>query len=410
MLWWLGPSTATAARLVLALGLACAPSSVVLHAQAPSPGPRISVDLLPEHEHHRPRVESALLAALERYEEWLGPYPAPRVQVDSAVWRAAPAAAPGGITLQLPWRSAPPTMDVESAVALALARSWWPAQLAAGDARPIIDGIAWYLQSRVVEDLYERAFHRPGHSAEGLRFFGGVVPWSFPALTRSRWTAGLARDALLRDAGAVAPRGALAVGALERLIGAPALETALRALALRAASEMMTRSDVEQTLSAAAGRPLSWLIAAAEDTRPRYDYALGDVSTSARTDACSDGACYRTTVEVIRRGDAVFAGTDRDPVGPFESGDAIALRVVFSDGQVVPVTWDGRAQARTFEFDSPAPPSSVTLDPDGVLLLDANYLDHTWRSRPESDVPVRKWVAWWMLWLQEATLSFAFLL
>jgi hypothetical protein len=410
MLWWPGAPKAVAARLALTLGLACLPSAALLHAQVPPPVPRVAVNLLPEHEHYRPRVEAALSAALERYEQWLGPYPAPLVRVDSAAWRTAGTDVPGRVTLRLPWRSAPPTMDVESAAALGLARSWWPAQLAAGEARPIIEGIAWYLQSRVVEDLFDLTFQQPGHSAEGLRLFGGILPWSLPALTRSRWTGGLLRHEFLRDAGAATPRGALALGTLERLVGAPALETALRALARRAASETMTRADVEQTLSAAAGRPLSWLLASVVETAARHDYALGDVSTSGGPDACSGAACYRTRVEVMRRGEAVFSGTDRAPVGPFESGDAIALRVVFSDGQAVPVTWDGRAASRTFEFDSPAPPASVILDPDGVLLLDVNYLDNTRRLHPVTDVPVRKWVAWWMLWLQEATLSYAFLL
>jgi hypothetical protein len=46
------------------------------------------------------------------------------------------------------------------------------------------------------------------------------------------------------------------------------------------------------------------------------------------------------------------------------------------------------------------------LDPARVLLLDANYLDNRLALSPASNVPIAKWVARWVVWLQDAMLAY----
>src|SRR5688500_17223208 len=121
----------------------------------------------------RRRVEFAVREAWADYSRWLGPHE-PRAIIIADVPR---------------W-SSPATMDVETIAAYETARVWWRDRFSDS---PVVSGVAWYLQSRVVERLYDLTFERPGHSSESARFFGGAVPWSMPTLRLSRWHAGLAR-------------------------------------------------------------------------------------------------------------------------------------------------------------------------------------------------------------------------
>lgn len=417
MFRWLRAVRHGVVAAVLSIGAGTVLSPI--HAQAPPQAPSVSVTLAPEHEHYRPRIEAAARRSMARYQEWLGSHPAATIRIDDGSIGAAPDGEGRRITVILPWLSAPPVMEVESLVAFEIARRWWPGWAASPQSRPMVDGLAWYLQSRVVPELYELTFQRPAHSADANRYFGGAIPWPIPMLALGRWTAGLGRAEFLDGTGAgrwpggprripadadpMTARAALAFGTLERLVGWPALEGALATLGTRAVSGAMTTAEAERILSAATGYPLSWFLAPALDPTRHFTYALGAVSTH----ACDAGSCFRTDVEVTNRGTAAFSGTDTPPIGTYGSGDALELRVTFADGQAVSARWDGRAASKTFAFDSTAPPQAIELDPSRVLLLDRNHLDDAWLARPGTEVPLAKWIAWWLIWIQDAAISYS---
>lgn len=361
--------------------------------------PGVSIHLAPHHEHYRPRVEAAARESVTRFQEWLGPPPPGMMLVDRES-SAGPPDAGVHVALDLPWRSAPSTMDVEAMVAFGMARAWWPGWTRDATARPVADGLAWYLQSRITAVLFSAGFRQPGHSAESIQYFGGTIPWVFPTLVRSPWTAGLGRH-VPPDADVLTSRVALAFGTIERLVGWPAVEAALAALAPRAIAGPMTPREIDQVMSSAVGYPLSWLLEPARQGR-RFDYALDAVTTV----PCDGRPCWRTTVVLASRGDAAFSGANSDGTdGPYEQGDALVVLLRFDGGTEATARWDGRASSRTFEFESATPPVEVQLDPAGLLLLDPNVLDHSWRAEANTSVPLTKWIAWWLLWMQDAILS-----
>lgn len=367
-------------------------------AQQAVTGDALAIRLAPRHEHYRPRIEAAARESRRWFSEWLGPPPQGLV-IDDGSAGDEPGGARVRATLDLPWLSAPATMDIESQVAFALARAWWPGWNGDPAARPMVDGLAWYLQSRVTGELFGVAFRRPGHSADAAYFFGGTLPWAFPLLVRGPSSAGLG-DAVPPGAAARTPQVARAFGTVERLVGWPAVEGALTALAPRASTAAMTPGEIDQVVSSAVGYPLSWLFEPAR-AGGRFDYGLDEVSTV----PCGEPACWRTTVVVANRGDAPFTGVNDRPLGAYERGDAVQLLVRFTGGGEATARWDGRAASRTFAFESTAPPVEVQLDPDGLMLLDRNPLDHSWRTPAETRVPLAKWIAWWLLWLQDLTIT-----
>lgn len=321
----------------------------------------------------RRRAEFAAREAWADYSRWLGPRQQQTVTITGA-----------------PWWSSPPTMDVETLAAYEVARLWWRDPF--GDT-PIVNGVAWYLQSRVVERLYDLTFQRPGHSSESARFFGGAVPWSMPTLRLSRWHAGLARGEWLQTAARWPRPGrglpasvdgealtvARALMSFEHAAGWPAVQAALAGAAHRAP----------------AGRPLGDVVNdAAGMTVVRSSASAGDVAIAAVSDApCANRPCRVTRVAVAR--DETLLGAP------------VPVRVDFADGQSVATRLRADERMREFTFESAAPYVAVHLDPNRTVLSDVNLLNNVRLASPSSNVPIAKWTIRWLIWLEDAMLSYS---
>lgn len=414
-----GGYTTAMRRGACAFAIACL-SVALLSARSTSGSPDIQITLTAAAEPHRERVAAAVQEALARYVEWLGPLPTGALRIVDRPWRGPAPVRPSEVSIHIPWWPAAASMDVESEVAFGLARQWWPGLLGRADTATMANGAAWFLQGRVVERLFDLRFLSIAHSADSVRFFGGFVPWSFRPLAVGR-PAVLRRDARpdrhgssgLRLPAGLDPaslRAALAFGTLERYLTWPVLQGAMHAWARRSAEGPMSRSDIAATIGAAAGQDLSWFFATAFDAGARFDYALDGFSTDVVAEGCGGAPCFRSIATVIRRGEAQFTGASALPVGPYESGKGMEVRVSLADGQEVSARWDGRQASKAFQFEGPSPGAAASLDPDRVLLLDANTLDDRRELHGSTNVPVTKWVARWVVWLQDAMLTYASLL
>jgi len=295
--------------------------------------------------------------------EWLGPHPEPNpdLNVREPLWQG------------------PGAMWVEQQVARRVIRSWWPAATADAQAADMIDGFAWYLQGQAIEREFDRRYLRTAYSAESRAYFGDHIIWSFSNLR-------LSRHAIVRR-----DRYGAVFDSLERWIGAPTLQGAMFEVA-RLPVDQLRADVIISTISQAAGQDLSWAFAAAETD---VNYAV---------DALSG-----TSVTVSRRGSGIYSGRAAPRAGDFDSGDALRLTVIFADGATSVATWDGRDQTRTFTFQGPSPVVAAHLDPDHIVTMDRNRLDNTIVSPLPTNVPVRKWAARWMVWLQHTMLSYGFL-
>ena len=295
--------------------------------------------------------------------EWLGPRPS-----------AASVASTRGPA----WQGSG-AMVIEQQEAARIIRSWWPASIADANAARIVDGFASYLAAHAVEREFDRRYFRIVHNVESRRYLGGHIVWSFPGLRVSR------QAAVRHDAHAAV------FDSLERWIGVPALQGAMFEVA-RLPAERLTADAIVKTISAAAGQDLSWA----------FDAAMSPFNYS--VDGMSD-----TSVTVSRQGSAVYTGRAAGRIDGFQSGDALRLVVRFEDGTESSVGWDGRDDSRTFEFAGPSRAAAAYLDPDRLVTLDGNFLDNAIVPPAPTNVPVRKWAARWMVWLQHTMLSYGFL-
>ena len=412
----------------LALTIAATIHPWRLHAQPASPSspsitsPALVVQLSRATEHDRRRVHAAAQEAIDRLSEWLGRCPATSITLVDLPWRGAISTAASNVTLDVPWRSSPETMDLESQAAFGVARQWWPGLSADAEAGALVDGLSWYLQSRIVDRLFDFNFLMPAHSAVAVRNFGGAWPRAFQILPLGRWSGGLGREEYLRarltrpswprlerrlppGLTAKAVRRAIALATLEQMVGWPTLQGALRVLSEASVQRSIGRREAEQIIAAAVGQDLSWFFRVAFDDSASIDYAVRELITG-NTSPCGNGPCVRTRVTVARSGDGQFTGSSETAATAFEAGDAIELRVTFADGQQASARWDGRAVSRTFEFDSASPAVSAVVDPDRILLLDENALNNAMRTDVATNDVVRKWIAYWVVWLEGAALNY----
>lgn len=307
-------------------------------------------------------MEAAEQAALVA-RDWLGPHPAHAIDI---------AAGP-------PLWQGPGAMMAEQRVAAAVIRSWWPEPIADQQARLLLDGFAAYLQGHAIAQLFDRRYLRRAHRAESMPMFGGHVIWSFPALR-------------LTPTPPSSDRAAAVFAALERWLGEPVLQGGM-AMVAQLPRDAMTGTAVINTISAAAGQDVSWIFTAASDPAAAIDYAVTDLSSA--PGACAV-PCFDTEVTVARAGPG---GLTRD---------ALALRVSFANGDATWARWDGRDESRSFRFQGPAAATAAHLDPDGVLVLDQNVLNNAIVRQSPTNVPVRKWMARWLVWMQNTILNYGF--
>lgn len=363
---------------------------MVIAAAAPAaaqvaPVPSIQLTLPAAHERWRAVAIAAGEEAASIGRDWLGVHPSGTVSaitIDPPLWQGRGA------------------MLVERQAATAVIRSWWPDQLPDQRAAAMLDGFAVYLQGHAIERLFDRRYLRTAHRVESLPLFGAHVIWSVPTLRLSRWSA--ARH----DAGdRVIARYAALCGTLERWLGMPALQAAMYEVA-RMPPAQLTAAGIVMTITQSSGQDLAWLFSAAADPSVTYDYAVSHLA-STPAEGCA-APCFDTAVTVQRLGGGQFSGRSSAPAGDFQSGDAMALRVTFANGEQTWASWDGRDPARTIHFRGPSPATAAHLDPERVLLLDANYLNNAIVPASPTNAPVGKWVARWIVWMQNTMLSSGF--
>ena len=85
----------------------------------------------------------------------------------------------------------------------------------------------------------------------------------------------------------------------------------------------------------------------------------------------------------------------------------VSVRVT-SGGTVRLFDWDGRDRWTTFEFIDAEPVTRVEVDPERVLLLDVNFTNNSWTSRPRGRDAAGRWAWRWLMWAQELMLTYAF--
>jgi hypothetical protein len=240
-----------------------------------------------------------------------------------------------------------------------------------------------------------------------VRYFGGFVPWRFRDIVLKRGTDGNRLDGYRRAAksdaqatpsyryfpgtgGAITyNKTALWLNTLERWIGWPALQKIMATQFARWKFGHPEPGDFFAVANEVSGRNLDGYFDEVYRGSNVFDYGVQDLRSA------SDGRGFRTTVVVRRYGEAIFP---------------VDVRVTFANGDRVTERWTGRDRWKLYSYDRPSRALSAEVDPGRVLLLDVNYTNNSRTLEPKGGDAATKWTATWMVWLQDALLSYASLL
>lgn len=355
------------------------------------PSVAVTVTVPPGHGAESERYVEAAFTTLRVLGEWLAPFPDTMLTVADG---------------RTPWWSTPAAMAPELDVARGVSRRFWERVVDTRRLPPwFVGGLAEYCARRAVSRIVDKRYLSPYRSRLEGRYFGGFVPFDLHVPLRAEDEGEPVGEYRSRpratDDRALEAKTLLTLGTLERWVGRPVFDAVLAEFANAGGQPGI--SDFAALASRVSGQNLSWLFAQTLDSTGVLDYGVGTLSSDAQPDGW-----YRTSLTVRRFGDGVFTGSAAPPVGPFEDGRGVVVVTTFADGETVRDAWDGRGAAKAFEYRSRTRAVSAEVDPDRVLLLDVDRRNNgmTLDAGPARTAATR-WAARWMIWLEDALLTYA---
>ncbi|MDX2171309.1 MAG: M1 family metallopeptidase [Deltaproteobacteria bacterium] len=357
----------------------------------------------PHHRLHAARYLDATRVALERYAEWIEPYPYPALTV---VDPGPGARGAGGMEYPMlvtvgTSRWLPAGVRLPEVVTIhELGHQWWYGIVASDEVEePWLDeGINRYVEGRIMDATYG-----PGSYVDwlGLQVDStALARWSY--LEDGRWdpvtTASfrmLDRDSYVATA---YNKTALVLGTVAGLFGADPLLAALGDYARLWRFRQPTGADLRASLANSLGPAVTPVLDQLLDGTGTLDYAVARVDVRrVPTPAPRPGgevpppepARFRSEIVVERRGEV------RLPV---------EILVAYDDGSQTRETWDGQSRWYRIDAVSTRQASYAIVDPDHRLPLDADWLNNS-RLRDPGTRGIWRLAARWGIWLQSALMG-----
>lgn len=369
-------------------------------------GGRVRMRLLLQEEHLR-QVErhfDATRAALQAFGEWAGPYPYGHITIVDPAYQSEVDGMeyPTLFTAGTRWL-VPEVVTIngpEEVVIHEAGHQWWYGLIGSNefDAAWMDEGITTYATARALEEHYAGTYLEH-------RYFGGFVPWVFKDIRLSRETFWNRRAGYRTAAKSDVPstpsylyhpvtgryvtynKTALWLNTAERWLGWPVMQKALATFSERWRFRHPEPGDFFASVAAAAGRDLTWFFDAVHRSSDVFDYGIETLRSS------EDDGRFRTEIIARRYGEAMFP---------------VDVVVTFEDGQRVTERWDGRDRWTRYTYERESRARSAQVDPERVLLLDLDFTNNSMTLAPQGPAAATKWSLKWMVWLQDALLSWAF--
>ena len=386
--------------------------------------PDVSMRLLlqPEHAGQAARHFNATRAALRYYGEWFGPYPYGNITIVDPAWQSGADGMeyPTLFTAGTHWLAPRAVADPEDVTVHEAGHQFWYGVVATNEFEHawMDEGLNTFSTARTLDQFF-------GPQSYSKRYFGGFVPWVFDDVPRSRATDGNYLSGY-RDSGEADPQSApswrywpetseaityfktaLWLNTLERMLGWDTLQQILSTYYKRYAFKHPEPKDFFAVANEVSKTDLTWFFDQVYRSSSHYDYAVdlftseqvsdrgifGDANKRTFSADERSGDAYRTRVVARRVGDGVFP---------------VTVRVVFENHLEARWQWDGRDRWKMFEVDRPVRAVTAQVDPERVLLLDANYTNNSRSLAPRTNAAARKWSLAWLIWLQDHLLTYGF--
>jgi peptidase M1-like protein len=367
--------------------------------------PAVEMRLLlqPEHVDQADRHFDAARTTLKYYGEWYGAYPYGHITIVDPAYQSGSGGMeyPTLFTAGTRWWIAPHVTTPEGVTIHEAGHQFWYGIVGNNEFEDawMDEGFNQFSTARAVAQNYDPNYYSP-------RFFGGFVPYVIRDVVIRRETDGNGlrsyRAAAKGDAqstpsfryfpatagGITYSKTGLWLNTMERWLGWPTLQRAMATHFARWKFRHPKPQDFFSIVNDTAGRDLGWYFDQVYRSSNVFDYGVQDLKTS------PENGRYRTSVVVRRYGEAIFP---------------VDVVVTFANGDTANERWDGRDRWKLYTYDRPAAAVSAVVDPNDVLLLDVNRTNNSRTLAPKSGEAATKWSMKWMVWLQDALLTYGFL-
>jgi hypothetical protein len=322
---------------------------------------------------------------MRRLDHWVRPSPVDVVTIAEAPWyddRVA-TASDARVVISGKWLAAARDRASSRSLVVGLSKLYWNGGTASG---VVSSGVRDYVATRVIHDQFS------GNHYFAVDLLGGFATHAVRPVTLTR----NAHDERppVRRFPETSPDPAVrrivdALFTLERYIGWPTLQYGITEW-LSSDAPTDDVASLTASLERASGRDLQWFTTAGFAAARQFDYAIRDLTNGEDVDGWRD-----VTVTVGRFGDAVFP---------------VDVEVVFSDGTRVRERWDGHAANNTYRYRSRSEAVAAVVDPDLVLLLDADRRNNARVLRAPTHIAGVRWTMQWATWLQNVVMTAAALI
>ena len=356
--------------------------------------------LQPEHVDQADRHFEATRTALKYYGEWYGAYPYGHITIIDPAYQSGTGGMeyPTLFTAGTRWWIAPRVTTPEGVTVHEAGHQFWYGIVGNNEFEDawMDEGFNTFSTARAVAQAYDPNYYSP-------RFFGGFVPYVIPDIVLRRETDGNGlrsyRAVAKSDAqstpsyryypstggGITYSKTGLWLNTMERWLGWPALQRAMSTHFARWKFKHPKPQDFFDIANETTGRDLGWYFDQVYRSSNVFDYGVQELKSA------PENGRYRTTVVVRRYGEAVFP---------------VDVLVKFAGGDAVTEHWDGRDRWKLYTYDRAAAAASAEVDPNQVLLLDVNRTNNSRSLAPKGGEAATKWSMKWMVWLQDALLTY----
>ena len=397
--------------------------------------------LQPEHLSQADRHFAATIAALRFYGEWFGAYPYGHVTVIDPAWQSGAGGMeyPTLFTAGSRWIAPALVAQPEGVTVHEAGHQFWYGIVGNNEFEHawIDEGFNTFSTARAIEEA--------GFSNQyAERYFGGFVPYPFRDIPLSRATDGNRlpqyRPVAEFDAQSTASwrywpgsgsaitynKTALWLNTLERYLGWPTLQRIMSTFFERWKFRHPKPADFFAVANEVSGQDLTWFFNEVHRGSNEFDYGVQDLTSvpaSGRgffdkgealtfSPATDSQGRFTTTVVVRRYGEAIFP---------------VDVEVEFEGGERVRERWDGRERWKLYTYERLSRARSARVDPDRVLLLDVSYTNNSRTVAPQAEGAApntsnretiapqaeraaQKWMLKWLVWLEDAMLTYAMLI
>jgi hypothetical protein len=390
------------------------------------PGVDMRLLLQPEHAGQETRYFEATRTALRYYGEWFGAYPYDHLTIVDPAYqsRSGGMEYPTLFTGGSRWLAPVGVSQPEGVTVHEAGHQFWYGIVGNNEFEHawLDEGLNTYATARAVDANPALKVHYYAR-----RYFGGFIPWVFRDMPLSREIDGNDLSGYRAAAESDSPatptfqyypatggglsysKTALWLNTLERYLGWPTFQRALSTFFDRWQFRHPRPADFFVVVNEVAGRDLTWFFDQVYRSSNTFDYGVVFARSEPAEGAglteeggrmtpiapASGSDRYRTTVVVRRHGEALFP---------------VDVDVVFRNGDRVTEQWDGRDRWKAFTYERESAVDYAVVDPARTLLLDVDYTNNSYTTRPQAEAAARKWSHRWMIWLQDALLSYAWLI